>query len=110
MIEWPHWLYSLLFSSSGITWDSDSSKGHSWFRTYGQIMHFSPIDSSFTYWRLYIKLGAHHWYPSVCVAGYQPNAGMALFIWHRKIFDCRAFAQMRLAKREGWKDFIPRGE
>lgn len=72
-----------LFWSKGITWNwSIGNCGH-----YGQIMHFSPIDSSFTYCRIYIEIDDWWLYPIVCTAGYQPRVGMKLSLFHRIIFD-----------------------
>ena len=104
MINWPFWLYYILFCQKGIGWNFRFKKFH----TYGNIMHYSPIDSSFTYCRIYIAIGDWYLYPITCTAGYQPNAGMQLSLFHKRIFDCRKLAQRMVAKREGWKDWKDR--
>lgn len=98
MVNWPFWLYRLLFTHRGIDWDWKYKS----FRTYGHIMHMAPIDSSFTYCSIYIQFGKWWMYPIVCMAGYQPNAGMLLRLFHFKIFDFTELAKNRLKKREGW--------
>jgi len=100
MLTLPFWLHNILFFKRGLNWNFRLKK----FRTYGHIMHFSPIDSSFTYCSVYIELNSWWKYPIACVAGYQPNAGMKLNIWHHEIFDFTKWAQLRLAKREGWTE------
>jgi len=108
MLNLPYWLHRILFFKSWMDFDIQIGSSYHYkprkFRLSIQLMHFSPVDSSFTYCRVHIALGDFWMYPIVCRAGYQPCAGVTLSLFHKKIFDFRKWAQRRLAKREGWTE------
>lgn len=93
-LSWlPFGVYRLLFFRSNIYWRCK----------FGSLdfMHHSPIDSSFTWLRLYLKFGNWWAYPVVIVSGYQPNCGIKIAIFHKVLFDNTKWAKVQLWMREG---------
>jgi len=93
-LSWlPFWFYSLLFFRKNIKWRPK----------YGglEVMHFSPIDSSFTWIRLYLEIGNWWAYPIVIQSGYQPNVGLKVALLHKIVFNNTKWATRQLWLREG---------
>lgn len=97
-----HWLpfpvYRLLFFKKNI---GNFGLKYKNFRLSIDFMHHSPIDSSFTWIRIYLTMFKWWACPVVIVSGYQPNCGISVNLFHKEIFNNTKWAKRQLWLREG---------